>query len=135
MILEEGCFGNHHAITESTEMYCVAHFLCEDIARIDLSWNMGYIAAFSLVSLADTVLAKVQVFDAFGSAGGSPVNTGLVVIVDRSRGLAVNHTEVKGPKFDRINFLNAFVGCQNFSFTRAEGGMVLADRFPRDRPP
>ena len=117
MIFEEGCFGNHHAITETTEMCCVVHFLCEDITRIDLAWNLGYIVAFSLVSLADTVLAKVQVFDAFGSAGGSPVNTGLVVIVDRSRGLAIYHTKVNGLEFDRVGFLNTFVGCQDFSFT------------------
>ena len=71
-------------------------------------------------------------FGAFVRAGGRPVDTGLVVVVNRGGCDAVRHIHVGGAIADVKELLDAFVGGQNFGLVRALRCLFLADGFPCD---
>ena len=41
MIFEEGGFGNHHEIAKASKVGGILNFLGEDIAWVNLTWDMG----------------------------------------------------------------------------------------------
>ena len=45
------------------------------------------------------------------------------------------YMEVTGMVYDMLKFCDMFICCHNLSFARAEGGPILADRFPANGPP
>lgn len=89
VIFEEGCFRNHHTVAKATEVGAIAHFFGEDIAWIDLTRDVKDVASFGLVKFADVILAKIEMFDAFGCARGSPLKASGVVVVYLSATRAV----------------------------------------------
>ena len=89
VVFEEGGFGSHHAITKATKMGAILHFFGEDIAWLDLTRDVKDVASFGLVKFADVILAKIEMFDAFGCARGSPLNASGVVVVYLSATRAV----------------------------------------------
>ena len=82
MILQKCCFRNHHRITKATKMGGVFQFFSEYITWIDDTRNVGDSNISSGLAFADNIFAKADMLDALGGAGGRPVNTCLIIIVD-----------------------------------------------------
>ena len=63
-------------------MGAICHFFGEDVAGIDFSGNMADFRISALVRFTDFVFAKVYVLGTLVGKGSSPINAGLVVIVN-----------------------------------------------------
>ena len=63
------------------------------------------------------------------------MDAGVIIVVDGDAVVGVGHLEVEGTVADMFELGHAFGGRNDFSFAGAEGGAVLPNGFPADRPP
>ena len=64
-----------------TEIGSIFDFFCEDVSRVDYTWNVTDENGSSLLAFADLVFTKVDIFDTLGGDINWPLNTSKVVIV------------------------------------------------------
>ena len=119
-------------VTETTEVGSIFHFLGEDVAAVDYARDMGDEDFAICLCLSNLVFAEVDVFGAFVSDRGGPINAGLVVVVNCCWRQCVSHAHVGTPEANSDNFLDAFVCSHDFGLAGALGCLCLADGFPGD---
>ena len=71
-------FGDHHGVAEVALVCSVLHLFGEDGTCVDDIWNVGDEGRVGLLSLADTVFSKVDVFGAFVGECTRPINAVLI---------------------------------------------------------
>ena len=59
IVLKERLKRDHHGVSEISEVGVILHFLRENIAWIDLSWNMFIIDIFGLVAFSNHIFSEV----------------------------------------------------------------------------
>ena len=116
-ILRKRSKRDHHAVAKGSEMGSVFHFFGENVARVDTARNMENLGSIILMTFSDLILAKVDMFDSFRGSRRRPVNTSLIVIVNRSAVIGTKKTQVLSSKFERLKICDAFVGSVDFGFT------------------
>jgi len=99
-----------------------------------LARNVSDIACARGLVFANHVFTKVELLDAFGSAGSGPLAAGSVVIVNMCSRSAVEHTKVNSAELDIFGFLDTLVSGEDLRFAGAEGSMVLTQHAPPDQP-
>ncbi len=75
----------HEGVTVVTEMDTVLHFFSEDVGRIHLAGNMLNRNGLVLNSFMDQIFTQFNVPSCLRGHVVGPINTGFIVIVDKSR--------------------------------------------------
>ena len=115
------------AITEATEVGPVLHFLCEDVDRFDLAFNMMGDDALVLDVFSDLVFPQVEVLDALGCQGLVPVDAALVIVLHVRGIVSVGKAQVDCLVSDREEVMGSFVVRVNLRLAGAEGRLFLED--------
>jgi hypothetical protein len=76
-------------VTESLEVGNVFVFLGENVSRVAGTGDVGDRDLVKVDRIADRIFADIEMAEAFGRHGGGPVNTTLVVVVNRCRKLDI----------------------------------------------
>ena len=126
VMTKEVGFGDHHGVAEAALVCSVLHLFGEDVACVDDIWNVGDEGRVGLLSLADTVFSKVDVFGAFVGECRRPINASLVVIINGSAAIGLRHINISCSKFDVEKFFYTLVGGHDFSFAGTLGSALLA---------
>lgn len=111
-------------------MASILHLFGEDVGGVD---NTRYVEDDHLVVedvFLDCYLPDVEVFHAFTNTQFAPLDTGLVVVVDRGGGFVVREPKVTTFEAEGHGALGAFVSGQHFSMGAAAGTLVLAEGIP-----
>ena len=59
IVLKERLKRDHHGVSEISEVGVILHFLCENIAWIDNSWNVFNVHIFGLMAFLDHIFSEV----------------------------------------------------------------------------
>ncbi len=121
-------------------MSAIAHFLSEDVGRIDFPGHMLNLESFFLDPLADRVLTEFNVLRHFGGHFIGPPDPCIIVVVEDcgsiERGKSVSCIgDTAGEISEVDNLLRSSVGCANLGLARTQGGTFLTVAKPTDWAP
>ena len=125
---------DHKSVAQRTEVCCILDLFCEDVTRVDLSWNVADTRTSRDLRLTHSGFAQVQVLDAFRGNSSRPIDTTLIVVVDVRGVCGFREAHVGGLMFDAFKMHGAFVGGNDLGLARAKRRLLLADAFPSNRP-
>ena len=120
-----------------SEVRAIAHFLSEDVGRIDLARNILNLESLVLHPFTNGVLTKFDVTSSLRGHIVRPFHTCVIVIVQESWRVDVrnNITGVEDALRKVAEIDNLFGGCtcsSDFSFARTERSAILAVTKPTD---
>ena len=125
----------HKRVTEATEISAVPHLLGEDVGDVAFPADVRNGDGAVGDPFACRIFFVLDVTIAFGGHIVTPLDAGVVVVVERCRKFAVRDgvTEV-GEARNHVSCVHceagAHVGCPNLGFARAEGCAFLTVGFP-----
>ena len=128
----EGFSRHHEGVAEHTEVDAVAHFLGEDVTRVDCTRDVVQVYLLGLDAVADCAVFEANVAHTFGGSTFGPVDGALVVVVEAGGGFRVGEVHVVTPVAKREDFLDGFVGSADFGFAGRAACAGLADGLPSD---
>ena len=126
---------HHEGVSASAEMSCIFELFGKEVTGVNNTRNVSNFCDATLMAFANVVFAEIDVFGALVRTRCSPVDGGLIVVVNCDAFVRILHVQILCSVDDAVKLCCAFVCGNNFSDAGAESRLILADGFPSQWPP